>query len=372
MRARLLALTAATAMAVGSALLGANPAMAATKPTLTGPVSVTGWTWATMTGTAAPGATVTLWEAAYVFRDDMAVAPQFFPQDIVETTADTTGHFTLRRRLDSGFAFKAQADGLFSDTIFVGIVPIPYVEISTSGSSVSVSVVSEPGQGGLPVQIQRLNDGAWTTVQTGATLEGGSYSGVVTGQSGTQSYRVLVGPDTSNRVLVGTSGTYRLTVGSAEPPVVTDPGPTTPTPPTTPTTPTKPTTPTTPGEPKAGDVRFSLVQYNPPGTDTKSKLNQEYVRITNFSSSTVNLRLWTVRDRSGWTYRFRDNYLLGAKRSVYVATGRGTYNNPSAWVYWGRGDWVWNNSGDAAYLRTGSNRLMDTCTWGNGSGKTLC
>jgi hypothetical protein len=133
-RRRLAALTAATALALGTALMGANPAMAATTPTLDGPESVTGWTWATLTGTARAGATVTLWEAAYAFKDfegSWGPAVPYFEQDIVQTTADTTGHFTLRRRLDSGFAFQAEADGLKSAVKYIGIVPIPYVEVST-------------------------------------------------------------------------------------------------------------------------------------------------------------------------------------------------------------------------------------------------
>src|SRR3954447_8147510 len=145
-RSRFAALAAATALALGTALMGANPAMAATAPTLDGPVSVTGWTWATLTGTARVGATVTLWEVAYAFKDfegSWGPAVPYFDQDIVQTTADATGHFTLRRRLDSGFAFRAEADGLKSAVKYVGIVPIPYVEVGTSGTSVTVSVLSE-------------------------------------------------------------------------------------------------------------------------------------------------------------------------------------------------------------------------------------
>ena len=135
----------AAALVAALAVVGAGPAMAVAALTLTGPPSVTGWTWGTLTGTARAGATVTLWEAAYVFQDDMKVAEPYFPEDIVETTADSTGHFTLRRRLDSGFAFKVRSDDLFSNTIFVGIVPIPYVEISTSGTSVMARLPSRHG-----------------------------------------------------------------------------------------------------------------------------------------------------------------------------------------------------------------------------------
>jgi Lamin Tail Domain len=399
-RARLTALTAGAVLALGSALMGANPAMAATTPTLTGPTSVNGWTWATMTGTARAGATVTLYEAAYVFRTDMAPAEQFFPEDIVQTTADSSGRFTLRRRLDSGFRFQAEADGLMSEPLDIGIVPIPHLAFSTSGTDVTVDLLSEPSQDGLPVLIQRLNGSTWTTVVSGHTLNNGKYNSVLTAQSGTQSYRAVVGPDTSNRVLVGTSVTVTLTVGSSTPPVVTDPDPTptTPTPtPTTPTptpttpkpttpAPTKPTTPkpttpkpttpkpTTPAPstPKAGELRFSMVVYNPAGADTASKLNQEYFRITNYTTKTFNLRGWSVKDRAGNTYRFTSDFLLRGYKNVYVPTGRGTNGKPANYRYWGKSSFIWNNTGDAAYLRTGTNKLIDSCSWGNGSGKTSC
>src|SRR4051794_29680140 len=137
-RSRFAALAAATALALGTALMGANPAMAATAPTLDGPVSVTGWTWATLTGTARAGATVTRWEAADALKDfagSWRPAVPSFAEAIGETAAAAPGHFALRRRLDSGFAFQAEADGLKSAVKYVGIVPIPYVEVGTSGTS---------------------------------------------------------------------------------------------------------------------------------------------------------------------------------------------------------------------------------------------
>src|SRR5262245_50743305 len=164
---RLAAAMVATALGLGSALLGASPAMAATVPTLTGPASVVGWTWATLTGKADPGATIRLREAAYVYRTDMDYAQQYFPEDIVETTADASGNFTLRRRLDSGFTFVAEAAGnasLRSAPLNVGIVVKPSLDLSVSGTNVTVNVVSEPGQAYLPVQIQRQSGSSWANV----------------------------------------------------------------------------------------------------------------------------------------------------------------------------------------------------------------
>ncbi len=123
-----------------------------------------------------------------------------------------------------------------------------------------------------------------------------------------------------------------------------------------------------------GDVRFSLVQYNPPGTDRANNAgyNQEYVRITNYTTKTINLKYWTVKDRAGNTYRFGTDFYLRGLKNVYVLTGKGTDGKPSSYRYWGRTGYIWNNTGDAAYLRTGSNKLIDSCSWGKGSGRTSC
>ena len=114
--------------------------------------------------------------------------------------------------------------------------------------------------------------------------------------------------------------------------------------------------------------------YNPPGTDKANNAyyNKEYFRITNYTNKTINLKYWTVRDRAGNTYRFNTDFYLRAKKSVYVLTGKGTDGKPATYRYWGKKAYIWNNCGDAAYLRTGSNKLIDSCGWGKGSGKTYC
>jgi hypothetical protein len=116
------------------------------------------------------------------------------------------------------------------------------------------------------------------------------------------------------------------------------------------------------------------VQYNPPGTDgaNNAGYNREYFQITNYTTKTINLKYWTVKDRAGNTYRFSTAFHLAAGRSVTVATGKGTNGKPANHRYWSRSGYIWNNSGDAAYLRTGSNKLIDSCSWGNGSGLTSC
>jgi hypothetical protein len=409
MYARLAALSTAAVLGLGAALIGAGPAMAATRPTLSGPATTTGYGPVTMTGTAAPGATVRLIEAAYTFRTDMNPSVDYGnAEDILTTTADSSGRFTLRRIMDSGFVFAAEAEGLRSDVITIDMIANPTMRVTTSGTSVTFDVVSDPGQPWLPVAIQRQNGSAWTTVAEGWTAESGVYSTVVTGEAAgsTQHYRAAVGPDAANGVRLGYTATVGLVIGGSGTPTTTQPTtapttrptttppttrptttppttrptttppttrPTTPTPKPTTTTAPKPTTPA-PAQPKAGDVRFSLVQYNPPGTDAKNNAgyNKEYFRITNYTNKTINLKFWTVKDRAGNTYRFKTDFYLRAKKNVYVLTGKGTDGKPDNYRYWGASYYIWNNTGDAAYLRTGSNKLIDSCSWGNGSGKTYC
>jgi hypothetical protein len=373
-RARLAAFTAAAVLTVGTALLGTtSPALAATTPTLSGPASTTGYGPVTMTGTAAPGARVTLIEAAYIFRGDMNPAQDFANGDIITTVADGSGRFTLRRTMDSGFVFAAEADGLRSNVITIEMVAKPSLQLTVSGGNVNVDVHADPSQPWLPVAVQRQNGTAWTTLVEGFTGETGVYSTVLTGQpTGTQHYRAEVGPDAANAVTLGRTAVVAVAVGGTGTGTPVTPTPTTPTtPPTTPTP--KPTTPPVTAGPKAGDVLFTLVQYDPVGKDsnTAKSLNSEYWRITNKTKKTINMQYWTVKDRAGNTYRFPTFYLL-AGRSVTIATGKGTNGKPVAWRYWGRTGHVLNNTGDGLYLRTGSGKTIDTCGWTNGSGRTGC
>ena len=101
-----------------------------------------------MTGTAAPGAAVTLIEAAYIFRGDMAPAADFANGDIISTTADSAGKFMLRRTMDSGFVFAAEADGLRSNVITIDMIAKPTMQLTTSGTTVNVSVSSDPASRG--------------------------------------------------------------------------------------------------------------------------------------------------------------------------------------------------------------------------------
>jgi hypothetical protein len=120
-------------------------------------------------------------------------------------------------------------------------------------------------------------------------------------------------------------------------------------------------------------LRITRVYYDSPGSDlpvSNSKLNAEYIRITNTGSRTANLYRWVVRDAVGHYYEFSSLY-LAAGHSVYLHTGKGT--NGGAHYYWQQGYYIWNNTGDTAYLqRYWDNRVVDTCSWGDGIGYTNC
>jgi hypothetical protein len=234
-------------------------------------------------------------------------------------------------------------------------------------------VVADPGQPGLPVTV-RLAGASDTSapLASGVTGEGGSYSAVLTGQgTATRQYRITVGGDPDNAVLE--NSTTIDSNGAVVVPAMTTPG-STPAPTTPPPTTPKPTTPA-PVVVKPGDIQFTKIVYNSPGTDTGSNtsLNGEYVRLTNKTTRTIDLKNWTIRDAAGHIYLISTSQLLRAGKTLYLHTGKGTNGRPdSAHRYWGRTGYIWNNGGDTSILRTSSNRTIDSCNWGTGSGTTYC
>jgi hypothetical protein len=355
------------AAAVGFATVGlASPAAAAAAPTISAPGARTGYGPITITGTAPAGSTVTLIEAAYLFRGDMNPAVNYDTGGVVTTVANSAGRYAIQRMLDSGFVFAVEAGGARSATITVGMRVLPTLTLSTSGSGVNVNVQADPGQPGLPVQIQRYTSaGTWSTLAAGDTVTDGAYSTQLAGQGAgsTQSYRAHLAEgatsyaDATNAILKNDSATVRCVVGRSC--AVT-------------TTPVPPTAVTV--VPKAGDVLFTKAQYNSPGADTgtNANLNGEWVRLTNKTTKTINLKGWTVRDRSAHVYTFAAYYLTTGA-SVYLLTGKGTNGKPaSSYRFWGQTAYIWNNTGDAATLRSPANKNIDSCSWGAGSGVTAC
>jgi hypothetical protein len=109
-------------------------------------------------------------------------------------------------------------------------------------------------------------------------------------------------------------------------------------------------------------VKISYAKYDSPGSDTGSNLslNGEYIVIKNTTSTNRSLTGWTLRDKTGYTYRF-PTFTLRAGATVTVHTGKGTAS--STHRYYNKTWYVWNNTGDAAYLRDAQGALRHSCTW---------
>ena len=106
-------------------------------------------------------------------------------------------------------------------------------------------------------------------------------------------------------------------------------------------------------------VKIGQVQYDSPRWGSRG-LNSEWVEVRNTSRRTVRLTGWTLTDRDGNRYRFRNVWLRGHD-SVLVHTGYGrdTFRH----VYQDRRFQVWDRN-DSATLRDGRGRWIDTKSWG--------
>lgn len=333
MRARLTALV--TALGLTAALGVAATAHAATTPTISVPASRQGYGPITITGTATPGATVELYESAYVFNDFYA-SPDYSNGGYITTTATSAGRYTLTRIIDSGFRFYVQVDGVASPHVSVAMGIVGTLKISGN----TATVAADPAQPYLNVHLQRANGTAWTTVSSGYTSDAGTYSAALTSQG---TYRAVIDADTDNNLRAGTSASVTYGSSSTGSPAV-----------------------------KAGAIQFTQAQYNSPGADNRSNtsLNQEWVRLTNKTKATINLKNWTVRNAAGTTYKFTTTYNLGAGKTVYLHTGKAT--NTSTHRYWNRTGYAWNNTKDTATLRSSTGAVIDTCKWNSTKGVTSC
>lgn len=125
------------------------------------------------------------------------------------------------------------------------------------------------------------------------------------------------------------------------------------------------TTPTLPAQAATPAIQITRVYYDSPGVDRRSNtsLNAEYVTILNTTRRAVDLEGWTLRDKTGYTYSFGSDVILGAHKKITVRTGRGQDGTTS--LHWGRGAYVWNNDKDTAYIRNPAGRLIDSCSYNN-------
>ncbi|GAB3875360.1 lamin tail domain-containing protein [Terrabacter terrigena] len=118
-------------------------------------------------------------------------------------------------------------------------------------------------------------------------------------------------------------------------------------------------------------IMIYKVQYNSPGADTGSNtsLNSEYVVIKNTTRTNRSITGWTLRDKTGYTYKF-PAFTLKAGATVTVRTGRGTATTANR--YYNYSWYVWNNSGDTAYLKTAAGTTVDTCSWTSSGSAKYC
>ncbi|GAB3669633.1 hypothetical protein GCM10027589_37490 [Actinocorallia lasiicapitis] len=117
------------------------------------------------------------------------------------------------------------------------------------------------------------------------------------------------------------------------------------------------------GQQAATPLRFSAIQYDAPGKDTRDnkQLNREWIRIKNTGAKAVQLKGWTLSDKSRHTYRF-GAFKLKAHKSVTIHTGKG--KNTATHRYMNRGWYIWNNTSDTATLRNATGRKILQVSWG--------
>ena len=297
--------------------LAAPAAAAGPAPTISAPASRAGYGPITITGTAPAGATVELYESAYVFNEFYR-SPDYSRGGYVTTTASSTGRYSLSRVLDSGFRFYVEAGGVPSNRISVAMGIVPRLTMTAAAGTVDVSVTADPTQPGLRVHVQRDTNGVWADVAAGSTADAAArFTTTLSGQgTGTKSYRAVIDADSANNLLTGRTAPVNVGSGPA---------------------------PSTASAPKAGAVQFSKIVYNSPGADTRRNpsLNAEYVRLTNRTGKTVNLKGWTIRNAAGSVYTVRTTQQVGAGSSAYLHTGKGTNGRPDArHRYWNRTAYV--------------------------------
>lgn len=118
-------------------------------------------------------------------------------------------------------------------------------------------------------------------------------------------------------------------------------------------------------------IQIVKIYYNSPGSPdngANASLNGEWAQLKNTTRRAINLRGWTLRDktnRSDHVYTFGP-FTLGAGKVVTVRTGRGS--NTATTRYWGRGgqgtfSYIWNQTSDTGYVHNPAGKLVDSCSY---------
>jgi Lamin Tail Domain len=108
---------------------------------------------------------------------------------------------------------------------------------------------------------------------------------------------------------------------------------------------------------------LSGIQYDPPGTDTRTnaQINNEFFTVRNISTRPINLSGFRVADVANHVFVFPRGYVLPGRSTVIVHTGKN--RNRALTLYWNQSWYVWNNTGDTARFQTPAGKTFDTCTY---------
>ncbi|GIE77807.1 hypothetical protein Aph02nite_37570 [Actinoplanes philippinensis] len=179
------------------------------KPSLsvTGPAKGVGG--ATISGKAAPNATVELWGA---------MLPETDPAKgkwLAEVKSDDEGWFKFpSRSLSQGWVFAAQATDMVSEPVTVKVTQNPSFSASSTKGKLNVSVAGNPKAAGQTVTVQRYTGGKWVNVGSkGTTNSAGAFKKSYSFKSKTKlTLRVQVSGDSSLGINSGWSAQKKITI----------------------------------------------------------------------------------------------------------------------------------------------------------------
>jgi hypothetical protein len=119
-------------------------------------------------------------------------------------------------------------------------------------------------------------------------------------------------------------------------------------------------------------VRLAKVQFDPPGDDdlTNKSLNKEWVQVKNFGVKPWDLTGWSIRDVTGFKFKFPEGFMVEPGASVTIHTGTG--KNRALHLYWGQGSYIWNNTGDKAVLKNAKKLVVDACAYDGDGASVTC
>ncbi|GIF35839.1 Calx-beta domain-containing protein [Actinoplanes xinjiangensis] len=178
------------------------------KPSLsvTGPAKGVGG--ATISGKAAPNATVELWGA---------MLPETDPAKgkwLAEVKSGDDGSFRFpARSLSQGWVFAVQATDMVSAPVTVRVTQNPSFSASSTRGKLNVSVAGNPKAAGQAVTVQRYTGGKWVNVGKGTTSSAGAFKKSYTFKSKTKlTLRVQVGGNNSMGINSGWSAQKKITI----------------------------------------------------------------------------------------------------------------------------------------------------------------